>query len=134
MSIKEIAEQLRTQDNRITDQPMFIVQKKVRTCGMADGYADGYEWFNSDRQETADERQTRILDKMEHSGHETGEWQKIGYCENWEFVTACFTEQGCKDFITRDGHNHGETRIYAVGSYRNEEFRTVRNMLMKLND
>ena len=112
---------------------MFIVQRKVRQGGIADGYADGYEWFNSDRQETADERQARILDKMEHS-HETGSWEKIGYIDRWEFVTACFTEQGCKDFIRLDGHNQGETRIYAVGSYRNEEFRTVRNMLMKLND
>lgn len=130
MTIQEIAEQIRTQDNRITDQPIFIVERKVRDCGFEIEYADDFEWFHPGKQTTADERQARILNKMVEAGRDTGDWRHVGYKDRWEFVTACFTEQGCKDFIKRDGHNHGETRIYAVGSYRNEEYRLVRNMLL----
>jgi len=31
------------------------------------------------------------------------------------------------------GHNLNEPRIYATGSYRNNEFRAVRNFLVELN-
>ena len=48
------------------------------------------------------------------------------------FVTACFTEQGCKDFLARDGHNHRRPFIYAFGSYRNGEYQAVRNILKSL--
>lgn len=129
-----IGKSIREQDNRITDAPIFIVEKKVRDYGYADGFTDDFQWCNSGAQEVADERQARILDKMRERGRDIEDWELIGYCDRWEFVTACFTEQGCKDFIMRDGHNHGETRIYATGSYRNQEYRTVRQFLMELQD
>jgi hypothetical protein len=73
---------IRTQDNRCTASPIFIVQ------------------------------------------------QRRG--KHWDFVTACFTEQGCKDYLARDGHNLKEPRIYAAGSYRNSEWQAVRNYLAAL--
>jgi hypothetical protein len=49
------------------------------------------------------------------------------------FVTTCFTEAGCNDYIRLNGHNHrGKLRVYADSSYRNEEFRAVRAFLMGL--
>ena len=55
------------------------------------------------------------------------------YQDTWHFVTACFTEVGCNDYIRLNGHNHrGKLRVYADSSYRNEEFRTVRAFLMGL--
>lgn len=50
----------------------------------------------------------------------------------WCYVTACFTQGGCEDYIRINGHNHGEVRIYADGSFRNEEYQIVRQFLMEL--
>lgn len=94
-----VAVDLREQDNRATDQPMFIVQQKRRSWGV-----------------------------------EGGTSRQPFYRDEWVFVTACFTEQGCKDYIARDGHNLIEPRIYAEGSYRNLEFQELRKMLLALND
>lgn len=127
--IKNVAKLIRTQNNRATDSPIFIVQEKVRDWGYDSDYADDYAWvnINEDHRE-ADEEEAALLDKYVSSRYDP--WQKTYYKERWKFVTACFTEQGCKDFIQTDGHNHGELRIYAASSHRNGEYRAVRNFLM----
>lgn len=132
MELAEIGKNIREQDNRCTDAPMFIVQKKVMDV-TAHGYHDTHGWFNSDGEyEEATELQAERLDALEEGGREWKGWEKICLKERWEFVTACFTEQGCKDYLARDGHNLPETRIYAAGSYRNAEFRAVRDYLAGL--
>ncbi len=132
----EISKLLHTQDNRITDQPMFVVQRKVRDYGYDSEHSDDYEWLDtvSGDYNSADEHQTRILDKADKRRRDIKGWVKAYYRDRWEFVTACFTEKGCEDYIKRDGHNLGETRIYAEGSYRNNEYQVVRNFLMSLTE
>jgi hypothetical protein len=72
------------------------------------------------------------------AAHDNGEdepdgWFRTAYQDTWHFVTACFTEAGCNDYIRLNGHNHrGKLRVYADSSYRNEEFRAVRAFLMGL--
>lgn len=127
--IHRIGELIRTQDNRITDSPIFIVQERKRDYGFDLDLYDDYVWIDTENdfvEATDDERKQAELED-EAGGRRR--WKKTGYKDRWEFVTACFTEQGCKDFIAADGHNHGELRIYAAGSYRNHEFRTVRSFL-----
>ena len=126
--MQQIGELIRTQDNRITDAPMFIVQEKKREYGYDPDYSDDSVWLDSENEyREATEAQSIWLDSLAET---TSGWVKTGYKDRWEFVTACFTEQGCKDFIAADGHNHCELRIYADGSYRNAEFRAVREYLM----
>ena len=119
MKIFEVVE-----NNRCTDQPMFILQKKVRDWGYSSGHEEGYKWVNSDDYEDeANEEKAAELEALDDACEGTGPWEKCYYRDRWEFVTACFTEQGCKDYIEADGHNHGELRIYAEGSFRNNGFR-----------
>jgi hypothetical protein len=126
----DIGKLIREQDNRITDCPIFVVQEKVRDAGYDSGYASSYEWIDYDRDhKVAGETRAARLDALDDDGRKFGAWERVYYIDRWEFVTACFTEQGCKDFISRDGHNHGECRIYAYGSYRNQEYRDVREFL-----
>lgn len=129
--MQEIGERIATQDNRITDQPIFIVQQKRRLYGLEDSYSDNFVWIDGESAYTDEERKTRDAERAE-DGEGPAEYRKCGYVDIWEFVTACFTEQGCKDYIARDGHNLREPRIYAEGSYRNQEFRDVRNYLLSL--
>lgn len=133
MTIQEIAEQLRTQNNRITDQPMFVVQELKRDYGYDTGWGGTVAWI-SDGDEVDADKAAELQKTYDETGAEPDGYTLTGYVDRWEFVTACFTEQGCKDFIASDKHNHKELRIYAYGSYRNNEFRTVRDMLMKLHD
>jgi hypothetical protein len=128
--IVAIIERLHTQDNRITADPLFAVQQKRRIYGVDPERCDAVVWLD----ETGDYREA---DAEEHALFEKAEtapdgWYRTGYIDQWEFVTGCFTEQGCKDFIACNGHNLKEPRIYAYGAYRNAEFIALRKWLMSL--
>jgi len=130
--IAEIGNLIRTQDNRITDQPIFIVEKEVTEWGYSPDHTDDYMWINAPNDYAeATEEESEKLDVLEDEGGDVGDWEKHYYRKRWEFVTPCFTESGCKEFIVRNGHNLGVTRIYACGSYRNNEWQTVRKHLME---
>lgn len=122
------------QDNRATDAPIFIVQQK-RSYVTEDGYHNSrYEWRETESGDYSgpdgDEELARLDKFYSNEGHEPKGWRRFAVTDVWEFVTACFTEQGCKNYLAINGHNLTEPRIYAEGSYRNEEFRAVRNVLI----
>jgi len=124
---------LHTQDNRITDAPLWLVEELVKDYGIAEGYTDYYDWMDNQNEHAivTDKALVRRLNALLRDFRELpSRYERVGYRERWQFVTACLTEQGCKDFIARDGHNHGKLRIFAAGSYRNEEYRAIRKMLM----
>lgn len=130
--LRRIGELLRTQDNRITDQPIFIVQQK-RTYVTADGYNESrMVWVDDEGREAGAAKTAQFDKKYLSTGKRPKGWRHIAVFDIWEFVTACFTEQGCKDYLRINGHNLNEPRIYAEGSYRNHEFRQVRDFLMSL--
>lgn len=123
-----------TQDNRCTDQPMFLVQQKRRVYGFDPEYGENVVWLHADGDytEADDEEHKKFQADYEENLTEPEGWVRTSYKDEWEFVTACFTEQGCKDHITSNGHNLKEPRIYADGSYRNFEFREIRNWLLSI--
>jgi len=104
--LSDISDRLRTQDNRCTAEPMFCVQEKIRDRGYDAQYADGDTiWIDMESG-----------DYVEVPPHTPGS-EEFGYRDRWETVMVCFTEQGCKDYLELNGHNHKETRIF-VGSFR----------------
>lgn len=132
--LREIGRLLATQNNRITDQPLFIVQQK-RSYVTDDDYSERYEWRETesgDHIEASPLRAAR-LELLHKHYRETPGWQRFAMFDVWEFVTACFTEQGCKDYLRINGHNLKETRIYADGSFRNHEYQAVRSWLLSLH-
>lgn len=132
--IKAIGRNLRTQDNRATANPQFIVQQKIRFYGVGLDYTDLFKWIDSDNPEdVASDIEEHGLNFLDSEGLDTGSWRKVGYIEHWEFVTACFTEQGCEDYLRVNGHNLKEPRIYVESAYRNCEFNEVRELLKGLS-
>jgi hypothetical protein len=128
----QIGELLRTQDNRITDQPLFLVQQK-QTYVTEDGYNESrMVWVNEDGREAGEETARRFDSKYSGTGRRPKGWRHLAVFDVWEFVTGCFTEQGCMEYIARNGHNLKEPRIYAEGSFRNLEYQIVRNWLKAL--
>ena len=136
-AITEIGRLLRTQDNRATDAPIFLVEEKRRVYGFDPAYADKDEidWIDSEGDEADAEEHARLEAEYQETGEEPDDWTRTAYQDEWHFVTACFTEKGCLDYIARNGHNHrGELRTYAAGSHRNEEWRTIRSFLLSLGE
>lgn len=132
-AVVEIGQRVATQGNRATDAPIFIVEEKRRTYGFDPAYSDRVAWIDSDGDEADAEQHARLEAAWEEDGDEPEGWTRTSYQDAWHYVTACFTEAGCAEYIRRNGHNHrGELRIYAAGSYRNDEFRTVRRLLLAL--
>jgi hypothetical protein len=131
--IAGIAERLHTQDNRITDNPLFAVQQKREYVGSED-YNDDSEmrWVNDAGGEADEEEASRLDAAYRETYSEPEGWRRVNVFPVWEFVTGCFTEQGCKDFIRVNGHNLNEPRIYAYGSHRNAEFIALRKWLMSI--
>ena len=135
--IAEIASRLATQDNRCTDCPIFIVQEKRRTYGFDPQWSDDSEivWQDSenDYEEAGPEEHARLEALYDEGEDIPGKWVRTAYQDTWEYVTACFTETGCAEYIRRNKHNHrGELRIYAAGSWRNDEWRAVRDLLLAI--
>lgn len=132
-AIAKIIQNLHTQDNRITDNPLFAVQEKRIVGGMDDGYEEGWCWISEDSEEIHDDERIARLNALFEDGHDRPEGcRRVGYVERWEFVTGALTEQGCKDYIACNGHNLTVPRIYAYGSYRNAEWKALRSWLMSL--
>ncbi len=122
-----IAELIRTQDNRITDQPMFVVFQKREIIGSDEHSTSRICWV-WDGEEVSELRAKR-LEALYQDSRDTRGYDRYAMQEVDEFVTACFTEQGCKDYLRQNGHNLRLPYIYACGSFRNNEYQLVRNWL-----
>ncbi|KYM36522.1 hypothetical protein ABT62_03090 [Klebsiella pneumoniae] len=122
-----IGELIRTQDNRITDQPMFVVFQKREIIG-SDEHSPSRICWVWDGEEVSELRAKR-LEALYQDGRDTRGYNRYAMQEVDEFVTACFTEHGCKDYLRQNGHNLRLPYIYACGSFRNNEYQLVRNWL-----
>jgi len=117
----DISDRLQTQDNQFTAEPMFCVQEKKRDVGYDPAYSEG----------------STVWIDMEGGDYtevppETPGAEEFGYKDRWETVMVCFTEEGCKDYLRQNGHNHGETRIYVESFRRCSEMIRIRKWLMSI--
>ncbi len=125
---------LNNQDRRMTSHPVYAVEQRIREFGFDSDYADDYKWINDDDDYAiADETKADALDKEYANvfsySEKVGDWEKRYYKDHWEFVTACFTEAGCKNYLKINAHNLGKTRIYVHSAWRNNEWITLRHHL-----
>lgn len=112
--LREIGERLRTQDNRITENPMFCVQTKRRDL-VPEDFSNETVW---------------VLDGEEvDEGTEGAEEYYIQ--ERWETVMVAFTEEGCKEYLRQNGHNLCQPRIYVESFNRCPEMLAIRKWLME---
>lgn len=129
--LAQVRHNLHTQDNRITAHPMFVVQQRVRVYGFDPAYTgQGIAWLYEGVEQSADSPELRIArDEYWQTNIVPDGWTTTAWKDRWEFVTACFTEQGCKDYLKADGHNLTDPRIYVASGHRNREWQLVREWL-----
>lgn len=131
----EIGHLINSQDNRHTDQPLFAVMEKRAMVTLDTHDHDRIEWIEtkSGNCNKASPSYAKTLEQKYQSSEDyPSHWERYAVKDIDVFVTACFTEQGCIDFLARDGHNHTKPFIYAFGSYRNAEYQSLRNWLKAL--
>ncbi len=86
-----IGENIRTQDNRITSDPMFCVYQKREIVVDADYDYDRIVWVDEDGNE-ANKLQSRRLELLHENFREPPEkWRRVAVKDIDEFVTCCFT-------------------------------------------
>ena len=139
---ESIKERLQTQDNRITQDPLFVVQEEKTTIGLDTNFRhdgicfvrmeDEYETIfdTDDGYEEFDENywSSEAVDWA----HDGEKWEHTGYEKEWVAVAYFFTEGAADSYIGNQRHNHrGELRTYAESLYRNPEMKAVRAMLME---
>lgn len=143
-TIAQIARDAATQDNECTANPQFVVQKQVRIWGIGLDYTEDHAWIaHENDHEQADAETAKKLDCMrdetfydelelkDEDGY-TVKWTRVGYCDQWVFVTACMTRAGCEEYLRLNGHNLGKTRIFVEGEVRNKEWATLRQHLLRV--
>ena len=142
-ALRDIAANLAAQDNRITRDPIFLVQKKERQIGLDTDYCGDIIWINSaqDGEEVTDRAQIERLEELDTKSYlskkeeeEFSDYLKTGYLDRWETVQPFFTEVEADRYIAANRHRHdGELRTYVEWGGRNPEWMAVRNFLLSLN-
>lgn len=132
-SMREIGERLRTQDNRITNEPIFLVEQKRRHYGMDPSGDDvNITWLDGEYSEVTASKAASLEKKYEETGKEPGEYHRAAYIDRWEFVQCCFTEAAAQRYIDENKHNLKVARIFVSSAYRNKEWIAIRKYLMSL--
>lgn len=141
----DISSNLKTQDNRITADPLFVVFQKGTIVVDEDYDHDRIVWVDDEGNE-ADTEDAYSLSAMRQD-MESGsfmddeielidedecrrEWRRLAIKEVDEFVTACFTEVGAESYLKVNGHNLRKPYIFVTSLFRNMEMINLRNWLI----
>lgn len=126
----ELREQLRTQDNAATADPIFVVQQRVRDIGYDPGWTDDVAWVD-DEGELDEEQAARCEAVYDETGAtEVDGARRAGYKDRYEFVTACLTNEAAESYIAANKHRLCEPRVFVESGYRNYEWIRLRSWLM----
>jgi hypothetical protein len=129
----EMAQEIRTQDNACTAEPIYVVQQRKRMYGIDPDLCDDGEVVWLDCMNDHDEIEAEEAKKLEDTYNETLEvpenYTRTGYMDTWEFVQPFFTKKGAEEYIEANRHRLTDPRIYVDSAYRNKEWQEVRNRL-----
>ena len=128
-----LREELRTQDNACTAEPMFVVYQIKRIYGLDPDYTEDTTWTHSEGEET-DPEIIAALEALDDAGsptiHDGTAYERVGYIDIDQFVTVCLTRKGAEAFIAQMKHRLNKPHIDVDTFLRNEEMLALRNHLM----
>lgn len=149
--LQELAEELRTQDNRITAEPLFCVQTKRKVWTSDEFDYDGFEYYDTSACEFCDEDDiVAYLEELRQEAIENGTYDSDSddyefdpeypqdpfvqafYKVHYETVTVHFTEKAANSYMESNRHNLNDPRVYVTSQYRAREWNRVREILLKL--
>lgn len=110
MDFEQIANRIRTQDNRGTSDPLFCVYEHERIYGVDPEYHHDVEIVNIWNDEG---------DIM----------TRVAYIERKTFVNAHFTQSSAQKYIDENSHNLTKPFVYVSSMYRCPEMIAIRKWL-----
>lgn len=132
--LRNLAQQLQTQDNAYTASPNYCIQEHVLICGIDEDYGGKVGWFAEEATEPLDEstRKYRALERYydQHNKEPDG-WTRCGYEFRWRYTGMSFlTHEAAHAYVAQCGYRHTyPIRVYVDSHYRNHEMREVRRLL-----
>lgn len=134
--LRATATEIQAQDSRATADPVWEVQRRVRTYGMDVGYTDRFVWVDDHGSEECDPDVLKQLNEdYDAIGKAmTATHRRVGILDHWESVDQFFTEKAAKQYIANNAFpdfNDGEpsTRLFVNSLHRNQEMMAVRSLL-----
>jgi hypothetical protein len=128
----QLRNRIRTQDNRITADPLFVVFEKFKFCGLDPQFADDdqIEWQSVDGEYVIEGDEREALEKkFQETGEIDTDHQRVAFREFDRFITACFTEAAADAFIAANKNNLKKPYVYVVSLQRNPEMKMIRDLL-----
>ncbi len=126
-----ISEAIKTQDNRITQHPLFGVYNRRCIYGMDSDYWDT-DYVIVDRNCTDCVYETEI--EALENGVLQEDFVKSYYITVGDFVNAHFTERAAQKYINENRHNLTDPYIYVTSLYRCPEMIAIRELLMRFEE
>ena len=128
--LEKLGDRVVNEDNRCTAEPIFCVMEKEEIV-VAEGYGhDRIVWVDEDGNEASPTQNGRLEALYNNCRETPDKWRRLAVAKQDRFVTACFTEQGCKDFLAVQGHNLRQPFTYAFSLFRNEEMKQLRQLMI----
>jgi len=149
--LADLEHRLRTQDNRATAWPLYVVEQRERIYGLDPQWSDsdtGYIWQYQDDHSVYYETDLDLLaehcmgltegrvdyDFAQIEGRdevtlEDCEYEKIYYTVRWKFVCAHLTEEAADLYVEQNAHRLTQPRVYVTSQYRCHEWQDVMLLL-----
>jgi hypothetical protein len=153
LSLLDIARELKSQDNACTADPIFVVQRCVRTYGFDPAYSSDHNVYvetddYTEISDFSDYHCARCEVALSKEAFQDLECQcgayldldemnvaHTAYQDHWENVQPFFTRKGAEEYLRANGHNlRGKQapRIFVDSAYRNYEWQLIRGALLSL--
>jgi len=149
MDLKEIAEEIRTQDNLATADPFFILFDIEKVPSNQD-YTDKFEyiWVEPDHElgetreeliEAFKEKEMELPKDVETMSYgDFNSWvvehEDIDfwyYVEKWRFQGVFFTKKSAEAHMKANNYHYYKPFVYCVSLWRNPEMQTIRKALIE---
>lgn len=128
--LDRIATDMANQDNMATAHPLYVIEKRRTIYGIDSAYSDEFVWVCTDDGEPVDEEIASLLNTAADDTIHT-DYRKVYVMHVWEFVTVCLTEKGCEDYLTQNGHNLPNVRMFVYSAWRNDEMQTIQEFVSR---
>ncbi|MGE0973191.1 hypothetical protein ACQFN5_28675 (plasmid) [Klebsiella sp. WOUb02] len=128
----DISHRLRIQSSQKVSDPLYCVYEQLEIIVDADYEYDRITWIDDQHREAKESQAFQLSQNYKAGKLDNDKWHRVALKEIDVFVTCCFTEHGCKDFIALNRQKLRKPFIQAKSGLYNVEYQTVRNWLYKL--
>lgn len=131
-TLKEVSVLMRSQDNRSTQHPLFVVQElkeivKASGCGDRTIYVDGEDELSQEEYDAEEANEDSDVD--------LSEYREIEVSDEWVISDTAgmfFTEDACERHIKLNNYHYRKPRSYVISAWRNPEMVMVMQAILKL--